>query len=600
MIETPIKNFNNKLNGFTLIELIVCVAIFAILLAGVVGCFAVVTSAVKAARLQTQISSLATNDMEIVRNMPYSQVGTMEGNPHGPLPDLSDPISENIAGSKYQIFYKVAYIHDPSDPSATGTPSYKQVEMNVLNTANNQLSYFVTTVVPQGLIADPNTGALQITVINSVGQPLPGMNVEIRYPTTSPYTYDLFDTTNNSGVVTEIGLPAGVNAYRIIASYPGYSTAQTYPITSQNPNPNHPDATVANGKVTQLTLSIDVLSNLTIDTLNQTCQPISGVNLNVSGSNLIGNTPNVLAFNNNYSSVAGAVALTGIPTDTYTPTLLTGQSNIIYGTSPIQKIDVLPGTSQTFSMILGGNSTPNSLLVIVKDATSGTALEGATVQLQENGSSQISSGITGGSVWLQNDWSGGSGQANWSTTTTSQYYQDNGEVNASNANLLQLAKIGGNYVTATATLISSTFDTGTGATNYTILSWKPTSQSPSTTLEFQIAANNDDATWNFVGPDGTPNTYFTTSGNDIGASLSNNRYVRYKVYMSTTNPAISPALTSVFVNFVTGCYTPGQTIFTGLNNDTYSVTVSIPNYQTQTITPVNVNGNQSLQVLMSP
>ena len=76
-------------------------------------------------------------------------------------------------------------------------------------------------------------------------------------------------------------------------------------------------------------------------------------------------------YSQNYSSVSGAISLANTEWDTYTPTLLTGQSYIIYGTSPIQKIDVLAGTTQTFTMILNTNSTANSLLAIVKDASSG-------------------------------------------------------------------------------------------------------------------------------------------------------------------------------------------------------------------------------------
>jgi len=53
--------------------------------------------------------------------------------------------------------------------------------------------------------------------------------------------------------------------------------------------------------------------------------------------------------------------------------------------------------------------------------------------------------------------------------------------------LRYLKKIGANYTNATGTLESSTFDTGTNATNYTILSWQPVSQSASTTLVFQVA-----------------------------------------------------------------------------------------------------------------
>jgi hypothetical protein len=278
--------------------------------------------------------------------------------------------------------------------------------------------------------------------------------------------------------------------------------------------------------------------------------------------------------------------------------LLTGQSVIIYGTSPIQKIDVLPNTTQTFSMILGSNPTANSLLAIVKDSAAGTALENASVTLTDGGSFSQTY-LTGGSVWLQNNWVGGSGQAQWSSSTPSMYFQDNGSVDVSVSGQVKLKKIGNSYTNATGTLESSTFDTGTNATNYTILSWQPVSQSASTTLIFQVAANNDNATWNYVGPDGTANTYFSTPGTDMGAALDNNEYFRYKAYLSTSDISKTPALTSVNVNFVTGCFTPGQVIFTGLAVKTYYVTTSLSGYQTQNLTSVNVNGNQSFQVLMN-
>jgi hypothetical protein len=279
--------------------------------------------------------------------------------------------------------------------------------------------------------------------------------------------------------------------------------------------------------------------------------------------------------------------------------LLTGQGVIVYGTSPIQKIDVLPSTTQTFSMILGSNSTANSLLVIVKDSASGTALENASVTLTDGGSYNQTY-YTGGSVWLQNNWVGGSGQAGWSSSTPSFYFQDNGNVDVSTSGQVKLKKIGSNYTNATGTLESSTFDTGTNATNYTILSWQPVSQSASTTLVFQVAANNDNATWNYVGPDGTASTYFTTPGTDMGSSLDGKQYFRYKAYLSTANTTKTPTLTSVNANFVTGCFTPGQVIFTGLSQKIYFVTTSMTGYQTQNATSVNVNGNQSFQVLMSP
>lgn len=595
-------NYKKQNRGFTIMEVIVGLAIFAILATAMINSFMLVSKTAKTAREKIILSNLSINYLEIVRNMPYSQVGTLLGNPHGNLPDLPDAFTQKIGAYTYKIYYKVTYVHDPADTTSPGAADYKQVKMSILNNSTGQITDFVTTVVPKGIISNPNTGALQVTVINSQGQPLSGISVQILYPTSTPYTYNLMDTTNSSGQVTEVGLPAGVNAYRIIATATGYSTDSTIPITSQNPNPVHPDATVVNGQVTQLTLSIDTLSNLNIKTLDQFCQYVSGVNLNISGIKLIGVSPNVYKFNQNFSSVNGLITLTGIEWDTYTPILLTGQSWVVLGTSPIQKIDVLPGTTQTFTILLDTNSTGNSLRVIVKDAATGTALENATVHLHKGGSvPQDYYGTTGGSVWLQSDWSGGSDQVQYSSSTPNKYFQDSGTVDANSAPTgLRLLKLSGRYQSS-GWAESSTFDTGTASTGYTILSWQPTSQSSSTSIAFQIAANNDGTTWNYLGPDGTSATYFTTPGEDIGSIFDNKRYVRYKVFLATTDDKITPVLSSVNLNFVTGCFTPGQTFFNNLTlGNNYSLTVSLPGYTDNVTDSLNISGNQTDPILMSP
>jgi prepilin-type N-terminal cleavage/methylation domain-containing protein len=598
--------------AFTIIELLVTISIFAILLSGVIGVFSAISRTSKLTREKTILSSFASNYLEIVRNMPYSKVGTIVGNPSGNLPDLSNPKTQIIGSTTYKIYYEVVYIDDPADGTAlAGTDpypaDYKQIKMDILNTSNGQTTSFFTNVVPLGLEGTTSQGALKISVIDASGNPLVGANIHITYPTTTP-TLILDRSTDSTGQWVEVGLTPAVNNYNILVTKPGYSQDQTYPITNANPNPYHPDATIAQGVVTSITFSIDLLANLNIKTLDALCGNISGVNLNVKGAKLIGTATSsppssgLYKFNNNYSSVNGLIALSNIEWDTYTPTLLSGQSWVIYGTSPIQKIDVLPGTTQTFSMILGINTTANSLLVVVKDAASGTALEGATVHLQKGGSTpQDFYGITGGSVWLQSDWTGGGGVSQWSSTTPSQYFQSDGNVDANSAPTgLRLNKISGHYV-ASGWLESSTFDSGTAATNYSILSWQPSSQSVGTILQVQVAANNDNATWNYIGPDGTTATYFTTPGTDMGSALDNNRYVRYKVFLSTSNNNKTPVLTSLNLNFVTGCFTPGQVVFTGLTaGNNYNLDVSLSGYQTQSINSLNINGNQSLQILMSP
>jgi prepilin-type N-terminal cleavage/methylation domain-containing protein len=589
-------------NGFTLIETIVGIGVFAILMAGVLGVFAVLSRSTKIARQEVILSSLAANRLELTRNLPYSQVGTLNGNPPGSLPDQPNAAIYTLEGLVFQVYYEVTYVDDPADGTIlAGTDSspndYKQVKMFVKNQATGKVRAFLTTVSPKGLESGTNAGALLVKVINSVGQPVSGASVHIENQNLSPPLI-LNRLTDSSGQWLEVSLPASVNGYHLVVTKTGYSTDQTFPITPQNPNPIKPDATVVAGQVTSLTFVIDSWANLIIRTLSLTCQGINGVGVNVRGEKLIGTNPAVYKFNQNYSSVSGQISLANIEWDTYVPTLLSGQGYMVYGTSPIQKVTVLPGASETFSLILGP-ATTNSLLVIVKDAATGVALEGALVHLRKGGSEpQDYYGITGGSVWHQNDWTGGSGQANYGDPT--KYYVDDGNIDVVSVPTgIRLRKTSGRYALS-GELVSSSFDTGAGS-NFTTLTWEPTSQNPATALEFQIATNNDNQTWNFKGPDGTGGSRYTVSGSSIHPSHDGDRYVRYKVFLSTADDKYTPILTSLSVNYVSGCSTPGQTSFPDLTaGNNYDLEVSLAGYETLTLNNLNIFGNQTLEVLLSP
>jgi hypothetical protein len=454
----------------------------------------------------------------------------------------------------------------------------------------------VTNIVPTGLENMTSGGALSLSIINAVGQPVPGATINITNTVLSP-SINLTRTSDSTGGWVEVGLPDSSNSYHITVTKAGYSSDQTYAISVGNPNPTKPDATIADGQVTQISFAIDQTSNLTFNTLSQTCTPIGSIGLGVQGAKIIG-TPSVLKFNNSYTSNgSGQVQLNNIEWDNYTPAL-TGSTYMIYGSSPIQQINLLPNTTQAFNLILG-NSTTNSMLVIVKDGSTGNPIEGATVQLTNTSPDVDVSAITGGSLWSQESWNGGSGQSAWSDIT--KYFADDGGISTTDTPLaMRLVNSGGNTITNFGSLISSTFDTGSDLSSYTTLNWEPSSQDPSVSVRFQIATNNDNTTWDFVGPDGTSGTYYTTPGTTISSTNNSNRYVRYKVYLSTTDTTKNPTVTSVGVNYVSGCFTPGQVIFPGLASlNTYQITVSMPGYTTKTITDVNISGYQTIQVLLS-
>jgi type II secretory pathway pseudopilin PulG len=588
--------------GFTLLELIVGIGIFMILVSGLLGAYNVLAQTVKSAREKTTLASLSSQYLEIVRNLPYSDVGTVNGNPSGTLPDYSNAFTSVIGGQTYKIYYEVTYIDDPADGTIlAGTDlapnDYKQVKMFVLNVTKNTTTSFVTTVVPKGLEGLVNAGALYLAVFDANGQPINGATVSITNTAVTPNII-LSRTSDATGHVLEVGLPASVNGYQITVTKTGYSTDATAASSVANPNPTKPHATIVDGQVTQVSFSIDLLSSLTIKTQNQVCAAVNGVNMNIRGAKLIGTTPNVLKFDQNFSSSGGQVALPTAEWDTYVPTLLTGQSVMVYGTSPIQQISVLPATSQTYTMIVGP-ATTNSLLVIVKDAATGTALEGATVVLHKTGAGATDySGITGGSVWRQTDWSGGPGQT--TAIDATRYFTDDGNIYTAGVPTgVRLLSLSGSYV-ASGTIESSTFDTG-AVSNFTTLSWEPTSQNPATTVKFQIATNNDGTTWNYKGPDGTNATYYTTPGTTMSTVHDSDRYVRYKMFLTTSNPAVTPVVTSVSLNYVSGCPTPGQVMFPGLSaGSNYDLETSLSGYQTKVDSSLNINGNQAWEVLLTP
>lgn len=83
---------------------------------------------------------------------------------------------------------------------------------------------------------------------------------------------------------------------------------------------------------------------------------------------------------------------------------------------------------------------------------------------------------------------------------------------------------------------------------WTTLSW--TAAVPAnTTLEFQAAASNSQyGPFNFVGPDGTAATFFTTSGASL-AQFNGNRYLRARAYFQTTDRTKSATLNDVTICF---------------------------------------------------
>ncbi len=97
---------------------------------------------------------------------------------------------------------------------------------------------------------------------------------------------------------------------------------------------------------------------------------------------------------------------------------------------------------------------------------------------------------------------------------------------------------------SSGTLTSSAHDAG-GAVDFGTVSWTVTAPA-GTSVKFQIATNNDNATWNFAGPDGAPWTYYTSS-QSIWSGHDGDRYIKYKAYLDTTDTCKTPVLHDISI-----------------------------------------------------
>ncbi len=110
---------------------------------------------------------------------------------------------------------------------------------------------------------------------------------------------------------------------------------------------------------------------------------------------------------------------------------------------------------------------------------------------------------------------------------------------------------------------SPSFDLGPGGAFLKSIIWNATIPAGSG-IKFQIATNDDNQTWNFMGPDGTSGSYYvpdnpsvlpysTDIGNNCPSSPCHDedRYVRYKAFFERPriDPAYDPLLNDVTITF---------------------------------------------------
>ncbi len=427
-------------------------------------------------------------------------------------------------------------------------------------------------------------GTVSGTVIATVGgAPISGATVALGSRTT---------TTNGSGFYQFLNIPAGTYP-SITASAPGYISSTVINLV------------VNDGATTTQNFSLGTApaGACLTDTTQADFQ--MGVGTNVDLTTSPGDVTLLNAPNLDQSNTAGTTTGTS-----FSATSWGGQTFIPAVTGTLAKVDV-----QLFCSACTG-TTPN--LTVSIRATSGGLPTGAdlvtaTIPGFSSGSAayytatfgsppSLTSGTqyalivrpvanpsVGGYFWIR---SSPSTYANGQRVTTA----DSGGTWAADVtrdfNFRTYMLTG---YAASGNLISSTKDANpaVGATpHWTTLSWTATVPA-NTNLKFQAAASNSVyGPFNFVGPDGTAATFFTTSGASL-SQFDGLRYLQYKAYLSTTNSAATPTLNDVTVCYsnITGVVAGGGTICAGASaNVTVTVTGGTAPY---TVILTNGGGTQT-------
>lgn len=595
-----ISKYAQHQNGLSLIETVIGVALFALVALMLSTTYSRVFITVRSAQARVNAVALVNEQMEIARNLPYSNIGTVSGVPLGVLLSVQ---TLTRGGMTFVATTTVRNIDLPFDGVAGGSPNdlspadnkLVEVEINCTSCKNFRPMTLTTSIGPKDLEASSTNGSLFILALDQTGLGIQNADVHIWSNTTTPI--DIHDITSTSGTYQLVDAPPGTEAYQIWLSKSGYSSEQTYARTATTSNPVKPNATVLAQAVTQVSFIIDKLANVSLSSVSPSCAAVPNVNLHMSGAKLISSAPNVLKYDKWLKTDAGgSLNLGGTEWDTYN-IVATSSLYELAGVVPLLPVAIAPGSTQNVQIVMVPKNSP-SVLVTVKDSATGLPVTGAVVTLEQSGASTTLT--TGRGFLSQTDWSGGGGQSDF--TNQSKYQSDDSGIDATSVpGEVKLRDILGLFAMA-GTLYSSTFDTGSASNFYQFL-YQSTNQpiAAGDSVKFQLATGNSTSSWTYLGPDGTSGTYYNSTTTDISAVTNGHRYLRYKMMLSTASSSYTPSVSDVQFTFTSSCVPPGQVLFQDLATGSYNLTVEKTGYVTATnVVSVTAGSWQEVQETIGP
>lgn len=254
--------------GMTFIDVIVGSALLLIVFGSIIFGFRFSVALISKTRGEQGAVSLISAQLERIRALPYDSVGTMLGIPSGTIPQQETMVLNGITYTKQVL---IQYVDDPKDgldaDDENGiTADYKRarVEVSWTNRGQNYEKVLITTIVPKGIETTAGGGTIRISVFDALVQPVSGASVRVINTTTNP-AIDVTTGSNTNGIVLFSGAPASAG-YQISVTKSGYSSAQTYTADVANPNPNPGHISVLETQTSSISFAIDKVSTMDVYT----------------------------------------------------------------------------------------------------------------------------------------------------------------------------------------------------------------------------------------------------------------------------------------------------------------------------------------------
>jgi prepilin-type N-terminal cleavage/methylation domain-containing protein len=341
--------------GFTLVELMVAALVLLVGLVGASQFFASQVARVLESDIRSVVEQVATSEMENIRAMPYSDVGTTIGNPHGVLAPME--IREADV-TRVMIEREVKYYTDAS--YGTGGPypaNYRRVTVSVtaVDVNGDPLRGIDKVQLVSNIAGGATGGTILVKVVDSQGAAVQGARFTIVNPVTGVNITSSEYQTDELGSMLVPGLPVDADGNYVVEAWKaGYSRDSKTGLA------------LLEATLQEVVLTIDKVCTMRIQAIDQTTGvPVANVSFSIIGQQ--GSLGTVSTGDAKVAVLSNLRFSTS--SDPYIVTLLSGQGYA----SEHRTIELLPEIVQDviFYVTAGSESTTTTSAVSTSTTSPG-------------------------------------------------------------------------------------------------------------------------------------------------------------------------------------------------------------------------------------